>query len=442
MSPRSRGHPRWGELSHHLPPHRVREHLPPLDLPAVGVGQAGRRDDLADRHVGKAGEDLPLEPARVRWPRMLPQPASLGQLLPNRARGVVARTQTRPMEYDPTQYLGSARHYLAGRPPYSAELGTVLAAELGLDGAGRLLDVGSGPGVLAVQLAGLFEHVTALEPDPDMLAEAREHAAANGVGAVDFILAMAEDIPGLGLPPMRVATFGQSFHRTDRDAVAEAVYQVLEPGGAIALIVHDPDASAAPAGPGDPPIPDDEVQALISRYLGSERRSGQCPASWYGSERLEAMLARTSFGAVKTLHAPGRPDITRDVDGVISGYLSMSYAAPHLLGDRLDAFVADLRRLLEARTTTGRFWDWPGDTAVIIGRKPGCSAPYSAAWSASAPNASQSLPPHRVRHRRPALDPPAIPLRQPGRLDELADRHVGEPGEDLPLEPALVPLTG
>jgi hypothetical protein len=69
------------------------------------------------------------------------------------------------VDYDPTQYLGSARHYLIGRPPYSAELGSVLATELGLDGTGLLLDVGSGPGVLAVQLAGLFDHVTAIEPE-------------------------------------------------------------------------------------------------------------------------------------------------------------------------------------------------------------------------------------------------------------------------------------
>ncbi|HEY5628817.1 MAG TPA: hypothetical protein VIR16_04835 [Candidatus Limnocylindrales bacterium] len=40
---------------------------------------------------------------------------------------------------------------------------------------------------------------------------------------------------------------------------------------------------------------------------------------------------------------------------MISGYLSMSNAAPHLLGERLGAFVADLRQLLEERTTTGRF---------------------------------------------------------------------------------------
>lgn len=80
--------------------------------------------------------------------------------------------------------------------------------------------------------------------------------------------------------------------------------------------------------------------------------------------------AKTRFGVPATVHARGRIDVTRDVEGVISGYLSMSHAAPHLFGDRLDHFVDDLRRLLTARTPTGRFWDWPGDTAAVIGRKP------------------------------------------------------------------------
>jgi ubiquinone/menaquinone biosynthesis C-methylase UbiE len=40
----------------------------------------------------------------------------------------------------------------------------------------RLLDVGCGPGVLAVRLAGLFEAVVGLDPDADMLTEARRVA--------------------------------------------------------------------------------------------------------------------------------------------------------------------------------------------------------------------------------------------------------------------------
>lgn len=70
------------------------------------------------------------------------------------------------------------------------------------------------------------------------------------------------------------------------------------------------------------------------------------------------------------MHASGREDLSRDVEGVISGYLSMSYAAPYLFGDRLDSFIAGMRSLLTTRTTTGRFSDWPGDTAVIIATKP------------------------------------------------------------------------
>ena len=57
------------------------------------------------------------------------------------------------MTYDPTFYRGAAPHYRRGRPPYSAHLLDVFTRELGLDGHGTLLDVGCGPGVLAVELA-------------------------------------------------------------------------------------------------------------------------------------------------------------------------------------------------------------------------------------------------------------------------------------------------
>ncbi len=275
------------------------------------------------------------------------------------------------MAHDPTTFAGSAPHYLRGRPPYSAALVEILQRELGLDGTGRLLDVGSGPGTVGVLLAPLFAQVVALDPDHAMLVEAGRHASASGVGGLARVQAVAEALPLRG--PFRAVTFAQSFHRTTGAPVAEAVHDLLEPGGAIVLIGPDAGARPRPSGPGDPPIPDDEVQDLIRRYLGPRRRMGQgfTPTEPWG--RFEAVLAGTRFGPPVTIVAPGREDITRDVDGVVSGYLSMSYAAPHLFGDRLADFVADLRRLLEARTTTGRFWDWPGDTDIVIGRKEGRS---------------------------------------------------------------------
>jgi SAM-dependent methyltransferase len=268
------------------------------------------------------------------------------------------------VEYDPTQFRGTAPFYLAGRPPYSAELPAVLADELHLDGRGRLLDVGCGPGTVGVQLAGLFDHVTFVEPDADLLAEARAHAA--GLAAADFLQTTAEELADLGLSPMRVVTFGQSFHRTDRVPTAEAVYDLLEPGGSMVLVVHDSKRPAPPQPVDTAPIPDEEIRRLVRSYLGDELRSGARLASSYSSEPFEQTLARTRFGRSRTVYATGRADLVRDADGIIANYLSMSFAAPHLLGARLPEFVDEVRALLARCSPSGRFWDWPGDTAMII----------------------------------------------------------------------------
>ena len=181
-----------------------------------------------------------------------------------------------------------------------------MRAELELDGTGRLLDVGCGPGVLAVQLAGLFEEVIGIDPDPDMIAEGRRHAADRGVTHADWIVARAEDIPTLALPPVRVVTFGQSFQWTDRERVAEAVYDLLPPGGAIVLVAPDIDVGTPPAESSDPPIPDDDVQALVRRYLGPEPRAGQ-GFRRMPPDRYEDALARTRFGVPTVVHAPAVP---------------------------------------------------------------------------------------------------------------------------------------
>ena len=116
------------------------------------------------------------------------------------------------MPYDPTIYAGAAPHYRNGRPPYSPALETILTQELGLDGAGRLLDVGCGPGVLTTRLAPLFKDVVGLDPDADMLAAGRRAAQEAGVANIRWVQALAEDLPAAAPGPYRLITFGQSFH--------------------------------------------------------------------------------------------------------------------------------------------------------------------------------------------------------------------------------------
>jgi hypothetical protein len=42
-----------------------------------------------------------------------------------------------------------------------------------------------------------------------------------------------------------------------------------------------------------------------------------------------------------------------------------------LFGDRLEDFAREVRTLLANRSSEGIFWDWPGDTEVVMARKSG-----------------------------------------------------------------------
>jgi SAM-dependent methyltransferase len=271
--------------------------------------------------------------------------------------------------YDPTIYLGAAAHYRYGRPAYSPELEAVLTHQAGLDGSGRLLDVGCGPGVLTVRLAHLFERVVGLDPDAGMLAEGRRAAEEKTVTNIRWVQGLAEDLPAVAPGPFRLVTFGQSFQWTDERSVAETVYDLLEPGGALALVVHTVTGRTRPPDPGVPAIPHGEIEALVRKYLGSTRRAGQGTVP-PRTHRFEDVLARTRFGVPQQFFAPGIPDLLRDSESVLSGYLSLSSSAPHLYGDRLDDFVGEVRALLANRSAEGIFWDWPGDTEVVLARRP------------------------------------------------------------------------
>lgn len=257
-------------------------------------------------------------------------------------------------------YATAAEHYLRGRPPYSPQLVEVLRTELGLDGTGALVDVGCGPGLLAVQLAPLFDVVIGIDPEPAMLDEARRHGANHNV-EVTWIKARAEDLASLELPAPRVVTFGQSIQWTDRQPVLATVHELLQPGGAVALIAPAIEHGAPPVAAPAPPIPHDQIEALVGRYLGWSRGPRK--------DTYEITLQQSPFGESQVAYAPGRPDIVRTTNEVVSNYLSMSFAAPDRFGDRLDDFVADLEALLVEVSPSGRFHDWPGDTAIIWAAK-------------------------------------------------------------------------
>ncbi|MFB9690901.1 class I SAM-dependent methyltransferase [Amycolatopsis plumensis] len=239
-------------------------------------------------------------------------------------------------EWDPSLYSGSARYYAQGRAAYPPELATAFAEELGLDGTGRLLDVGCGPGSLTLLLAGLFEEALGLDADGDMLAEASRLAV--NAGNCRWVHRRAEELPA-GLGRFRLVTFAQSFHWLDRPRVAAAVRGTLTPDGVCAHVHASTHESVHPA-----------IAELVREYLGPVRRAGRSalPAGTPGGEA--AIYRAAGFHGPRRFEVPGRV-VTRTVDDVVAGVFSLSSSAPHLFGDRRAAFEAELRRRLASAET-------------------------------------------------------------------------------------------
>jgi SAM-dependent methyltransferase len=118
-------------------------------------------------------------------------------------------------QWDPSLYEGAASHYARGRVAYPPALADLLAAELGLDGSGRLLDVGCGPGSLTLLLAPLVAEATGVDADPGMIAEAEDLAVRAGVRNVRWrVLRAAERRAGQGVLPDGTPSGEERSYRT------------------------------------------------------------------------------------------------------------------------------------------------------------------------------------------------------------------------------------
>lgn len=272
-------------------------------------------------------------------------------------------------QWDRTLFQGSAAHYERGRLPYAPGFDETLATALGLDGRGRLLDVGCGPGIVTLDMARFFDEAVGMDPDEDMLAEAERRAQRRGATNVRWVAARAEDLPA-GLGEFRVVTFAQSFHWTERERVAATVLRMLEPGGAF---VHISDHKKRPAEPAPLPLPAPpyaRISDLVRRYLGPVRRAGRGTLADGTPGREDLVLARAGFTSLERYVVPAGEVVNRTADDIVAYAFSRSDSAPHLFGDRLGEFERDLRAVLRQASPDGRFAEHLPATEIMVWRTP------------------------------------------------------------------------
>ena len=235
-----------------------------------------------------------------------------------------------PIPFEPRRFRSAAAHYLRGRPDYAPGLIADVAALCGLDGAGRLLDLGCGPGQLAIALRPWFAEALGMDPEPEMLALAERRAAEAGA-TITFRQGSSYDLAA-ELGPLRLVAIGRAFHWMDRPATARLAAGLLSPGGALVLFRTD-----------HLPVPENawriEYDAMLEAAREGKRPRWRQPG-WLPAEAvlLDSPLRRLHRAGVVERRAIPAADL-------IHRALSMSSTTRQHLGE---PGVAALREKVEA----------------------------------------------------------------------------------------------
>jgi SAM-dependent methyltransferase len=134
-------------------------------------------------------------------------------------------------------FSGLAALYSQYRPSYPQNAIDWLVS--GPPRATRAADVGCGTGISARRLAASGLPVVAIDPNSDMLREARRHTP-RGL-AVDYCGGTGENVPLAG-GTVDLVLCAQSFHWFDALAALREFHRLLAPGGRVALMWNTYDA--------------------------------------------------------------------------------------------------------------------------------------------------------------------------------------------------------
>lgn len=232
--------------------------------------------------------------------------------------------------FDPARYRSAATHYEKGRIAYAPDLIRRVAEVTGLRSQHRVLDLGCGPAPLARGFAPFAGGVTAVDPSPEMLAEAQ--TLAGQMANIRFLEGSSYDLdPALG--HFHLAVMGRSFHWMDRVDTLRRLDRMIEPSGAVALFYD-----TAPAIPSNAWLK--TWNGIRERYEPKTGPHDHDP-NWV---RNEAILLDSRFARLERFGVVERRAV--DVETLVHRALSMGSTSPAHLGDKMSAMVAEIRAAL------------------------------------------------------------------------------------------------
>jgi len=219
----------------------------------------------------------------------------------------------------------TAATYAARREPYPPEFFAAAAKALDLKGTEALIDLGTGPGLLALGFAPYVARVVGVDPEPAMLAQAERAAAEAGI-AFPLVPGRAEDV-GPDLGRFDLITIGRALHWMDREAALAAFERMLAPGGRVLIC----GAKSSGLNP---------WRTDLERVYRGASSGGEA-----AHRRLhEHFFDGTRFARVADVEVEHRHRIS--AEALVERALTRSTTSRAVLGERVEAFKAELRAAL------------------------------------------------------------------------------------------------
>lgn len=225
------------------------------------------------------------------------------------------------------RFANTVPFYRRFRPPYPPALFRKVARELELDGSQALIDLGCGPGPLAIGFAPYVSKLVGVDPEPGMLEAAREAAEES-----DVRLRLIDHRTHT-LPPQvgrfDVATIGRALHWMPRRATVARLTRLISPGGHIVI------CGASPAEDANPWL--EKYQAFHTRAATKRDRDRY-------KIKPEDFFAGSPFKLQATITVRARHTIP--VETLVGRLFSMSNSSPAVFGQRSEFIAGRLLLLL------------------------------------------------------------------------------------------------
>ena len=220
------------------------------------------------------------------------------------------------------------------RPPYPPSFFREVAERLALGKQHALIDLGTGPGLLALGFAPYVGRIVGVDPEPAMLAAAM-NAAERASQAFTLIAGKTEDLAD-NIGRFDVVTIGRALHWMEREPTLSRLERLVAPDGVILV------CASFSAMDGQNAWLDDyhaarrawSEESLWSAASGAGRTHRDLAGFFQGTRFHAGDLIR-----VETSHEVSVRDLARRV-------LTFSSSSPGVLGDKAEAMLRDVEQRL------------------------------------------------------------------------------------------------